>query len=102
MRRTQIVFLDLKFDAWRSTGAFIASVSQASITCVDVSDAQHPRVLSTVQNSSWLYYSTHLSYDAGKSALFVCSAGSGSEATPRGVVPPGHSITSVSVAEDGA
>ena len=102
MRRTQIVFLDLKFDAWRS-GAFIASVSQASITCVDVSDAQHPRVLSTVQNSSWLYYSTHLSYDAGKSALFVCSAGSGSEATPHGgVVPPGHSITSVSVAEDGA
>jgi len=76
--------------------AFIASVSQSTVTCVDVSDPTSPRVISTVTNTTWLYYSTHLSYDSSRSMLFVVSAGSGDESSNAG-----HSITSVSVGADG-
>ena len=77
--------------------AFLASVSQSSVTCIDVSDPHNLRVLSTIFNSTALFYSTHLSYDASRSALFVVSAGNGNETQSI----PGHSITSISVADNG-
>ena len=89
----------LTFDFQRKW-AFVASVATASVLCIDTSDAARLKVLSTIQNSTALYYSTHLSYEASRSALFVCSAGNGAEpgaAEP----PPGHSISSIAVAADG-
>ena len=77
--------------------AFLASVSQWSVTCIDVSDPHNLRVISTIFNSTALFYSTHLSYDGARSALFVVSAGNGDETQGR----PGHSITTLSVADDG-
>ena len=38
--------------------AFLASVSQSSVTCIDVSDPHNLRVISTIFNSTSLFYST--------------------------------------------
>lgn len=87
---------------YRRRRAFVASVATASVLSIDISNPQEPKILSTLHNSTWLYYSTHLSYDASRAVLFVCSAGNGEE-VPRGTSsPPGHSISSVAVAEDGS
>eukprot|EP01043_Picozoa_sp_COSAG02_P025442 COSAG02_NODE_1430_length_12650_cov_5.887260_6_plen_494_part_00 len=81
--------------------AFVASVATASVLCIDISNPQEPKILSTLQNSTWLYYSTHLSYDPSRAALFVCSAGNGAE-VPGKLSTLGHSISSVAVAGDGS
>ena len=81
--------------------AFVASVATASVLSIDISDPQQPKILSILHNSTWLYYSTHISYDAVRSVLFVCSAGNGAEPSGK-EAPPGHSISSVAVAEDGS
>jgi len=77
---------------------FVASVSQASVTCIDVTRPETPRIVSTVRNTTWLYYSTHLSFDPHRSALFVASAGNGNES----MCPScGHSISSITVNDFG-
>ena len=89
----------LAYDAARQR-VYVASVSQATVTCIDATDPYHLAVVATVTNTTWLYYSTHLSFDAGKSALYVTSAGNGDEtnATTR---TAGHSISSIVVAPNG-
>ena len=61
---------------------------------IDTSDPYNPTVISTISNSTWLFYSTHLSFDPVRSLLFVASAGNGTEGSGVG---QGHSITSISV-----
>eukprot|EP00729_Bicosta_minor_P030997 gene30997-2596_t len=58
---------------------FVASVTESSVTCIDTSDPYNPTVISTISNSTWLFYSTHLSFDPVRSLLFVASAGNGTE-----------------------
>jgi hypothetical protein len=75
---------------------FVASVSQSSVTCIDVHDPSNPAVVSTLTDETALYYSTHLAWDESRSALFVASAGSGDESNAS-TARRGHSISSVAV-----
>jgi hypothetical protein len=86
----------LAYDPVRNR-VFVASVSTATITCIDVSVPAMPTVLATVTNQTWLHYSTHLSFDAVRSALFVVSAGDGSDERNASEAAAGHSITSIVV-----
>jgi DNA-binding beta-propeller fold protein YncE len=79
---------------------FVASVSTASVTCIDLRDPTRPAVLSVLSDPTALWYSTHLAFDATRGVLFVASAGSGdgentTNTTLRG---RGHSLSTVGVA----
>jgi hypothetical protein len=80
---------------------YVASVTEATVTAIDIQNPANPKVIATIKNATWLYYSTHLSFDPLRSVLFVVSAGNGSEPLEGGRGVAGHSITSVAVAENG-